>query len=277
MTTLILRFKEKELQKFRLKKDKRMKIGRLGDNQIVIDNISVSGYHAEIIIENDIFLLKDLNSKNGTFVNQKLVTSCILNEGDCITIGKHELIFSHEDDESIIKNGALPTGIPSAAKTSFLDTAKHREMIYDNLEQIASKSHKAPLVTLQFKGKVIRKYLLKMNKDLTIGRLDENDVVIDNAAVSGKHALITLQKNDFVIKDCDSTNGTLLNDKPISTAILNDDDLIRIGKHDLVYSEMGAFEPNEVGLDPNSIPSMALPSDRTTFIGKDDLKKINKE
>lgn len=265
MATITLMFKEKEIQKFPLKNDRLIKIGRRNDNQIMIDNVSVSGYHAEISTDGNTFQIKDLKSKNGTFVNQQLITSpCLLSQDDVITIGKHELVFSLKDETVGEKHGSPAGGGFSSEKTQFLDTYDHREL----LKKFASTSHKAPLVSLQFKGKLIRKYLLKANTDFTIGRLSENDVVIDNSAVSGRHASINLEGDAFVIKDLNSTNGVYINDNPVSTARLNDGDVIKIGKHDLVFSIMGDFEPGEIRNDPNSGPSMAFSSEKTTFIDK---------
>lgn len=269
MATITLSFKDKVVNKYPLSSGRKLKIGRNNDNQIVIDNMSVSGYHAEIVAEGDGFHVRDLKSKNGTFVNQKMLTSpCSLNPGDVVTIGKHALVLSLRDEAVAPADQPGKSGNPDHEKTRFLDTSTHREL----LKKLASTSHQAPLVDLQFKGKTISKYILKANKALTIGRLKGNDVIIDNASVSGKHALILFEGNDFVLKDLDSTNGVLVNDNPVSKAILTDGDVIRIGKHDLVFSIMGDFEPHEIGNDPGDGPAY-FQSDKTTFIDTKDLNK----
>jgi pSer/pThr/pTyr-binding forkhead associated (FHA) protein len=71
----------------------RYTIGRLPDNDVRIDNPTVSGHHSLIInILNDSFL-EDLNSTNGTYVNGKLIKKHALQHGDVITIGRHQLRF----------------------------------------------------------------------------------------------------------------------------------------------------------------------------------------
>jgi pSer/pThr/pTyr-binding forkhead associated (FHA) protein len=71
----------------------RYTIGRLPDNDIRIDNPSVSGHHSLIInILNDSFL-EDLNSTNGTYVNGKLIKKHAMQHGDVITVGHHQLRF----------------------------------------------------------------------------------------------------------------------------------------------------------------------------------------
>lgn len=69
------------------------------------------------------------------------------------------------------------------------------------------------------------------NKDkLTIGRNPKADIVIDNLAVSGIHAHINKIGVDFLIEDNNSTNGTFVNEKPIKKHVLNEDDVILIGR-----------------------------------------------
>lgn len=75
-------------------------IGRKPDNDIVVDNLAVSGRHCQIItILNDSFL-EDLNSTNGTYVNGTLVKKHALKNGDVIGIGKHQLKYANEAAES---------------------------------------------------------------------------------------------------------------------------------------------------------------------------------
>lgn len=78
-------------------------------------------------------------------------------------------------------------------------------------------------------SKLIGEY--PFNKDkLTIGRSPKADVVIDNLAVSGIHAHINKIGVDFLIEDNNSTNGTFVNEKPIKKHVLNDGDMIVIGR-----------------------------------------------
>ena len=72
-------------------------IGRKKANDIVIDNLAVSGFHAQIDSISNIFVLRDLNSTNGTFVNDKKIKLHHLKHNDSILIGKHELIFDCSD------------------------------------------------------------------------------------------------------------------------------------------------------------------------------------
>lgn len=78
-------------------------------------------------------------------------------------------------------------------------------------------------------NKLIGEYPFSKDK-LTIGRNPKADVVIDNLAVSAIHANINKIGVDFLIEDNNSTNGTFVNQKPIKKHVLNDGDVIVIGR-----------------------------------------------
>jgi pSer/pThr/pTyr-binding forkhead associated (FHA) protein len=92
MARLILSLDGQVLAEYNMMKE-RYTIGRLPDNDVRIDNPTVSGHHSLIInILNDSFL-EDLNSTNGTYVNGKLIKKHALQHGDVITVGRHQLRF----------------------------------------------------------------------------------------------------------------------------------------------------------------------------------------
>jgi len=71
-------------------------IGRTPDNDVQIDNRFVSRHHCQIITTPDSCVIEDLNSTNGIFVKGKRVRRFSLNDGDVVTIGKHELMYFDE-------------------------------------------------------------------------------------------------------------------------------------------------------------------------------------
>lgn len=97
MAKILLRFKDAVLKDIPLEKEVTT-IGRKDGNDIVIDNIGVSGYHAKIVKENDYYAVEDLNSLNGTFVDSKKIAKAVLNSGDVILVGKHTLEFISETE-----------------------------------------------------------------------------------------------------------------------------------------------------------------------------------
>lgn len=95
MAKLVLGFNGQTLHEYSLDQET-VTIGRKTDNDIHIDNLSVSGNHAKILtILNDSFI-EDLDSTNGTYINGKKVNKHALKNGEIITIGKHELKYINE-------------------------------------------------------------------------------------------------------------------------------------------------------------------------------------
>ena len=99
---------------------------------------------------------------------------------------------------------------------------------------------------LSLDGQVLAEY--NMNKErYTIGRLPDNDIRIDNPAVSGHHSLIINILNDSFLEDLNSTNGTYVNGKLIKKHAMQHGDVITVGHHQLrfVDSQDGEAEQDE--------------------------------
>lgn len=127
MPVVILKFRNKVLRKYPIESGQTFTIGRQESNDIVIDNIAVSGTHARIDSVGTTFILTDLQSTNGTFVNDELISSHGLEHNDNIHIGKHELVF----DSSDLKQKVAVTNNEDLTddKTRIIDTAEYRELI----------------------------------------------------------------------------------------------------------------------------------------------------
>jgi len=87
---------------------------------------------------------------------------------------------------------------------------------------------------LTLDGQELAQYELEKER-YTLGRLSDNDIHIDNMAVSGHHALILNILRDSFLEDLNSTNGTYVNGKLIKKHALQDSDVITIGRHQLKY------------------------------------------
>jgi hypothetical protein len=99
---------------------------------------------------------------------------------------------------------------------------------------------------LSLDGQLMAEYNMTKER-YTIGRLPDNDVRIDNAAVSGHHSLIINILNDSFLEDLNSTNGTYVNGKLIKKHALQNSDVITIGHHQLrfVDGDEGADDDDE--------------------------------
>lgn len=99
-------------------------------------------------------------------------------------------------------------------------------------------------LTLMFNGGVLDEYKLDQ-EELTIGRKPDNDIHIDNLAVSGRHARVLTILDDSFLEDLGSTNGTYVNGSVIKKHALKEGDVITIGKHQLHYDREGATDTED--------------------------------
>ncbi len=97
---------------------------------------------------------------------------------------------------------------------------------------------------LSLDNQVLAEYNMSKER-YTIGRLPDNDVRIDNPAVSGHHSLIINILNDSFLEDLNSTNGTYVNGKLIKKHALQHGDVITIGHHQLRFSEEQTSESDQ--------------------------------
>jgi pSer/pThr/pTyr-binding forkhead associated (FHA) protein len=97
---------------------------------------------------------------------------------------------------------------------------------------------------LSLDNQVLAEYNMSKER-YTIGRLPDNDVRIDNPAVSGHHSLIINILNDSFLEDLNSTNGTYVNGKLIKKHALQHGDVITIGHHQLRFSDQQANDAEQ--------------------------------
>jgi len=97
---------------------------------------------------------------------------------------------------------------------------------------------------LSLDNQVLAEYNMTKER-YTVGRLPDNDVRIDNPAVSGHHSLIINILNDSFLEDLNSTNGTYVNGKLIKKHALQHGDVITIGHHQLRFSDQQAPETEQ--------------------------------
>ncbi len=213
-------------------------IGREKDNDIAIENLAVSRYHTRLIQKEDKFVLEDLASSNGTFVNKRKIDRYELKEEDVILIGKHTLIFKKENEGSV--------SIPKPhfeERTGILDTRKHRELLAKNLQQRAEKRNeivalKGIIAYISDSGKIKEVQLNK--KVTTIGKGNTADVKVKGFLV-GKSALLIDKKPDgFYVSRGNGINSPRLNGKSIrgKNRLMNDD-FIDIGTTKMHFSIKG--------------------------------------
>ena len=104
-------------------------IGRSPDNDLPVDNLAVSNYHAKVYFEAGRMVIEDLDSLNGTFVNDLRVERATLHDGDNIHIGKHKIKVDTSGDAPVPWDSGRKTAAPRIDETMVLDTKERRQML----------------------------------------------------------------------------------------------------------------------------------------------------
>ncbi len=110
-------------------------------------------------------------------------------------------------------------------------------------------------------GVVIKEVQITKDKT-TLGRRPYNDIVIDNLAVSGEHAVLQMVGGDVFIEDLNSTNGTYINGKAIKKQLLTHNDTVEIGKYKIKYlvDESSDYEKTMIMRPGGAQPGMGVPA-----------------
>jgi pSer/pThr/pTyr-binding forkhead associated (FHA) protein len=115
-----------------------------------------------------------------------------------------------------------------------------------------------PKMIVSIDGVVIKEVQLTKDRT-TLGRRPYNDIVIDNLAVSGEHAVLQMTGNEVHLEDLNSTNGTYVNGKAVKKQLLQNNDTVEIGKYKIKYiNEVpGATFDKTVIMKPGMVPPPA--------------------
>lgn len=112
-----------------------------------------------------------------------------------------------------------------------------------------------PKMIVSIDGVVIKEVQLTKDRT-TLGRRPYNDIVIDNLAVSGEHAVLQMTGNEVYLEDLNSTNGTYINGKAVKKQLLQNNDTVEIGKYKIKYinEAPGATFEKTMIMKPGTVP-----------------------
>lgn len=232
MPTLTLKHNGKIIRRYRISGKRSIKIGRLPENDIVIEDTAVSGVHAEIEPEGEAaFYLTDFNSRNGTFVNRELVISRKLRHDDVISIGQHSLIFTYDEGEC--PNDECGQEIFQA--TMQIDTPDHRARLARSVAEIAErkkiddKPEKKLDAALTFLSETRDPILI--NKDvITMGKNPDCDIIAKGWMMGDIAAEIIKKESLFYLRAVGGKIKPKVNYRSVSAEILlSEFDVIEIG------------------------------------------------
>jgi pSer/pThr/pTyr-binding forkhead associated (FHA) protein len=198
-------------------------LGRGGDNDLVLPHPSISRKHAFLKSEEGKILVTDLESKNGTFINNnRLTNSGHIQPGDTIKFG--EVAFTYK--EEILVEPAL------------------------------SRSEQGVEVKLICQEGLEKGFEFIFNsKEMTLGRERTNNIPILHRSISRRHCKFSVQAGRVRVEDFQSLNGTIVNGQKVTDAYLRDRDLIVIGDLKFIIS----IKPRVSEHSPLSMPAMPAP------------------
>jgi pSer/pThr/pTyr-binding forkhead associated (FHA) protein len=173
MAKLTLMFEEKTVKEVSLGA-RPVGIGRSPDNDLTVDNLAVSNYHARVYVDAGKMVVEDLKSLNGTFVNEMRVERATLRHGDSIHVGKHHIKVDATGEAPASYGSGRQTATPKINETMVLDTKTRRDMLQQaaalgERTQLAAGRLRVPTLVV-LSGKTDRQEYTLTSKLTVIGK-----------------------------------------------------------------------------------------------------------
>jgi len=206
-------------------------IGRSPDNDLPVDNLAVSNHHARVYFEAGRLIVEDLDSLNGTFVNDLRVERATLHDGDSIWIGKHHIKVDASGDAPIPVETRRKTSAPSINETMVLDTKERRNMLQQaaamgERSQFAGGRLRMPTITVLGGNSDQKEYLIT-NKLTVIGKSKMATIKLRGWFKPELAAQINQRDDGYYLGP--GTKTPHVNGKPIQGSVrLNDGDIIEV-------------------------------------------------
>ena len=235
MARVILVFNKQVVKDYPFTKEN-MTIGRADENDIVIDNLAVSGYHARIDKAGDTYILTDLQSTNGTFVNDKKIVSYRLRHKDKVSIGKHLLFFAlSKSEQAKSSEGELD-------ETMVLDTARQKELLAKQAKKkgIDVTGAKQKLGVVSFIDGSDQDEIQLTKKLTKIGKAETAEIRLGGLFMATTAATISRRPNGYAITATGGTKVKVNNQVIRESQILNDFDTIEIGSYKFQFYTQGS-------------------------------------
>lgn len=121
-----------------------------------------------------------------------------------------------------------------------------------------------PKMIVSIDGVVIKEVQLTKDRT-TLGRRPYNDIVIDNLAVSGEHAVLQMVGSQVYLEDLNSTNGTYVNGKAVKKQLLDNGDNVEVGKYSIRFVSDSADPAFDKAAAMKTGDTPSSPMDRTKF------------
>jgi hypothetical protein len=217
MGKIIIKFNDAVIDHVELKQGD-MKIGRRSGCDIVLDHLAVSGEHANIFTIGGDSFIQDLNSTNGTFINNKRIVKHHLRNGDTVSIGQHSLVYLNEPTRSTHEGDTI-------AKTVIIDPSPRPTPPAPPQAPISAVSETKTTGGIEGKAE-----LLVMDGKNS-GKRIELTKMVTNLGKTGRHAgIITKTLEGFLLDSVIGEEKPKLNGRPIGAggAKLRNGDIIEV-------------------------------------------------
>jgi len=237
MIKLQLQFQGAIIKEYQVTKNE-MTVGRLPDNDVVIDYPAVSGHHCKITLIGESYFVEDLNSTNGVFVNANKTLKSGLKNNDVIGIVKHAIKFI---DDRPAKDATVPPAPPpakfAAEATMMISPTKQQELA----AQSTNAAQKKPAVVRVVKGAVDKMEYELSARSTYIGKSDHVQIKIKGTGLFGSApenaAMIANHPEGYFLvpvkEGYPKLNGKTVNQKEL----LKDGDQIQVGGTTLQFED----------------------------------------
>lgn len=263
-------------------------VGRQDGATISINHGSISRRHAEISFVNGQYVLRDLGSTNGTFVNDTRIepnSVHILKSNDTLRFGNTpDFAFTFQlrqadpgssmlmQQQKVIAPYDKPTVYPSSGDDNGAGKTilGQRDAVMPGLTgqpvfnadgtlllpgasetisaALVANMQKAPALVALMQGKPLV-FVLKQGQGFTVGRTPENDIVLSDMSVSRKHAEVSPRPDGLYIRDIGSSNGVSVNQTRLDNPYrLSNGDRIMVGNVPVCFLELGTRQHDHASL-----------------------------
>ncbi|MDA1129748.1 MAG: FHA domain-containing protein [Chloroflexi bacterium] len=192
---------------------KTLNIGRSPDNDIVVDDPTVSRHHARVTFDGNQYLIEDLSSTAGTMINGQKVGRGAVPGGATVKLGDTEIVFNRNANRPEPRHA--PAQAPVADKQNSTKVFKKQQ----TASWLAVTEGPDTGGTLQLSA-----------GDNFIGRGQDNEFVLGDSYVSSRHAMVRVQDGKSYVYDVGSRGGTVVNGKRVGGHRINPDSMIRLGE-----------------------------------------------
>ncbi len=208
---------DQSITKYRIK-GHAVKIGRVPENDIVINNLGVSRRHAEVMEEGGQYYLVDKGSVNGSFVNGSKADKALLKDKDEILIGKHKIIFQHS-----VSAGGVKAEIQES-QTVMIDS--------NAVQKLRQAASQPPAKVSLPDGQTFELIKPKM----VIGNGDTADIKVNDKSIAPEHAHITRDETGYSFVPVSQGGNTFVDGQPVTAPLrLTQNTSIQVGHTILAF------------------------------------------